>query len=400
MNIAIIGGGAAGLMCALTAAEGRHYVTLLERQSRVGRKLLATGNGRCNLSNINIPAENYHGAQPEFSDHALSSFGADDTLAYFKALGLITVSDADGRVYPFSDHAGSVVDILRLTADGLGVSTVTGADVRSVHRKNDGFRISFGEQTLSAQRLIICCGGIAGKKLGGTTSGYELLESLGHTRTKLHPSLVQLTTDPTFVRSLKGVRAQADITLSKFGTPAAHSFGEVQFTDFGLSGPAIFEISRAVSSAPGGLTARLDLLPEISRSELLEILTSRCNSLPHLTAENLLTGILHNRLGRTVIRYAGFNLNDPIADLSADALAKIADAVKGFELEVTGTLDFDSAQVTAGGIRTSEFNPETMESRIVPGLYAAGEVLDIDGDCGGFNLQWAWSSGRLAGQLL
>lgn len=400
MDVVIIGGGASGLMSALTAAENGHSVTLLERQARVGRKLLSTGNGRCNLSNTQISPEHYHGTDPDFARFALDSFGFSDTTDYFRSLGLITASDPEGRVYPFSDHAGSVVDVLRLTADGRGVNTLTGAEVSAVHRKGESFLISFGGQMLSAQKLIICCGGLAGKKLGGSTSGYELLESLGHSRTKLRPALVQLTTDTTFVRSLKGIRAQADIMLKKYGSPIAQCSGEVQFTDFGLSGPAIFELSRAASVSPGGLAACLDLLPGVSRAELSKLLTARRERLPRLTAEDLLTGTLHNRLGRTVVRYTGLDLNTPLSSLNSSACEKVAAAVKSFELEVTGTLDFDSAQVSAGGIRTSEFNAETLESRIVPGLYAAGEVLDIDGDCGGYNLQWAWSSGRLAGRLL
>lgn len=399
MDVVIIGGGASGLIAALTAAEEGHRITLLERQSRVGRKLLSTGNGRCNLSNARISTEHYHGADPDFAGFALEAFGFEEAMRYFRRLGLVTVSEPDGRTYPFSDHAGSVVDVLRLNAEGLGVNTLTGADVASVHRRNNAFHISFGDRTVSSQKLIICCGGVAGKKLGGTTSGYELLESLGHRRTKLRPALVQVTTDTALVRSLKGVRAQAVITLKKFGSPVAQSAGEVQFADFGLSGPAIFEISRTASVSPGGLTISLDLLPGVGRKELVELLCARRKGLPSLTAEDLLTGILHNRLGRTVIRYAGINLSLPLSKMDAPMTEISAASVKGFELDVTGTMDFDNAQVTAGGIRTFEFNPETMESRIVPGLYAAGEVLDIDGDCGGYNLQWAWSSGRLAGRL-
>lgn len=399
MDIVIIGGGASGLSAALTAADRGHSVTLLERQSRVGRKLLATGNGRCNLSNTQLSADRYHGKDPEFAAFALKKYGCKETIVFFRKLGLITAVEGE-RIYPFSDHAGSVVDVLRLTADGLGVNTITGADVTEARHKDGFFHISYSRQTICAQRLIVCCGGLAGKKLGGTQSGYELLESFGHSRTKLYPALVQIVTDTAFVRSLKGVRAQAEIKLKKYGSIIMRGGGEVQFTNFGVSGPAIFDISRAVSVSPGGLTISLDLLPGTERHELEEIIVARQKSLPNITAENLLTGTLHNRLGRTVIRYAGLNLNTPISELDTSMGIRVAAAVKNFELDVMGTLDFDSAQVSAGGILTADFRPETMESRIVPGLYAAGEVLDIDGDCGGYNLQWAWSSGRLAGELL
>ena len=240
---------------------------------------------------------------------------------------------------------------------------------------------------------------MAGGKLGGTRSGYELLQFLGHSVTKLYPALVQIKTDNTFVKALKGVRANADLRLCRNRDAVAASRGEVQFTDFGVSGPAVFELSRAAATDKGPLTLHIDLLPQLSTPEIEELLRRRLSSMPKLTTENLLAGVLHNRLGRTVLRYAGYGLTDPVASLSPADLRKIAGAAKDFALPVVSVLGFDGAQVTAGGIRTAEFDPKTLQSRLVPGLYAAGEVLDIDGDCGGYNLQWAWSSGYLAGLL-
>ncbi|MFR1423149.1 MAG: aminoacetone oxidase family FAD-binding enzyme, partial [Dysosmobacter sp.] len=222
---------------------------------------------------------------------------------------------------------------------------------------------------------------------------------LGHSVTKLYPALVQIKTGNTFVKALKGVRANADLRLCRNRDAVAASRGEVQFTDFGVSGPAVFELSRAAATEKGPLTLHIDLLPKLSTSEIEELLRRRLSSMPELTTENLLAGVLHNRLGRTVLRYAGYGLTDPVASLSPADLRKIAGAAKDFALPVVSVLGFDGAQVTAGGIRTAEFDPKTLQSRLVPGLYAAGEVLDIDGDCGGYNLQWAWSSGYLAGLL-
>lgn len=399
MKVAVIGGGAAGLAAAITAAEAGHAVTVLERQGRVGRKLMATGNGRCNLSNLNWGPENYHGQDPAFALPALAAFPPAAALDFFRSLGLLTAAEPSGRVYPFSDQAGSVVDVLRLTAAARGAELRTGAEVLALERAGDGFRVRLAGETLTAERVIVCCGGLAGEKLGGTRSGYVLLSSLGHRRTPLHPALVQLRTDPTYVRALKGVRAQAAVTLAAGGVPVASSSGEVQFTDYGISGPAVFEISRAASSAAGDVTARLDLLPGLPRGELEGLLARRAEDLPGLPLENLLTGMLHNRLGQTVLRYAGFGLAGTADGLAGADLGRIAAAVKDFTLPVTGTLGFDAAQVTAGGMDTAEFDPDTLQSRLVPGLYAAGEVLDVDGDCGGYNLQWAWASGRLAGRL-
>lgn len=400
MRVIIIGGGAAGLMAALTAARNGNEALLLEKQQRVGRKLLATGNGRCNLSNASPLTGRYHGEAAGFTSPALENFGCSDTIAFFRALGLLTVTEPDGRVYPLSDSAGSVLDVLRLACDAAGVVTRTDCGATALARTPDGFLVTAAGETLSADKVIVCCGGLAGGKLGGSKSGYELLLSMGHSVTKLRPALVQLKTDAQFVRSLKGVRADAALTLMRKNEVVARSEGEVQFTEYGVSGPAVFEISRAASVGGEGLTLRLDLLRSVSLGELESMLKNRRRDMPGLTLENLLTGMLHNRLGRTIIRSAGFALTSPLPEMSDAALGEIAQEVKGFTLEVLGTLGFDGAQVTAGGVKTDEFVPEALESRLVSGLYAAGEVLDVDGDCGGFNLQWAWSSGKLAGLTL
>ena len=386
MNILIIGGGAAGMMAALTASEqAEHHVILVERQSRMGRKLLATGNGRCNLTNRNLELSHYHGEQPAFCRPAMEAFGVEDTLAYFRSLGLLTVTEPSGRVYPYSDSANSVADVLRLPLEQReNVEILTGKEILSLQRKKGKF-IADG---IEADKVIVCCGGIAGSKLGGTELGYKLLAGLGHSRTKLYPSLVQLRTDTRWVRSLKGVRAEAQVRLN------GESYrGEVQFTDYGISGPVIFELSRGLNEG----TLLLDFLPDVSAQELKTLLQARCRAMPALKGEDLLTGMLHNRLGRTLLRACDLSLETPCGELGD--LDKLVKTVKHFVLPVTGNMGMEQAQVTAGGIRTNEFSAHTLESRLCSGLYAAGEVLDIDGDCGGYNLQWAWSSGRLAGML-
>lgn len=401
-TILIIGAGASGMMAALTAAEQPDSrVILLERQARVGRKLLATGNGRCNLTNVHAALPHYHGEQPDFAAHALEAFSVEDTLAWFRAIGLLTVTEPSGRVYPLSNSANSVLDVLRFAiAERENIDLRTGVTVTALRRERGGFVAETEGEALRADKVIVACGGMAGGKLGGVQDGYTLLCSLGHTRTGLHPALVQLTTDPTFPRALKGVRVDTRITLRTKRAVLAQREGEVQFTEKGVSGPAAFDLARAVSTGGEGLTLVLDLLREYSAPEILALLEQRCKTAPHLTAEDLLTGALHNRLGKTVIRYVNLKADTPLSDLSRDALRQVARACKGFTLPVRGTEGFAGAQVTAGGVRCAEFDPQTMQSRIVPGLYACGEVLDIDGDCGGYNLQWAWSSGRLAGKLL
>ena len=396
MKVCVIGGGASGLVAAVTAAERGNEVTLCERQARVGRKLMSTGNGRCNLTNMNCSLEHYHGADAAFIRPALDAFGPNEAREFFADLGLITVAEPSGRVYPFSDQAGSVLDVLRFRCDAVGVVTRTGAEVRRIRKRADGFEVETAEEKALFDRVIIACGGAAGAKVGGSSLGYELLRGFGHRITELRPALVQLKTDATYIKSLKGVRAQAGVQLIKGGKTIVTGEGEVQFTEYGLSGPAIFDISRWASE---GCEIRLDFAPDMGKKELVYYLRRRTAELPELTAEDILTGFLHNRLGSTAVRYAGVSLNTKLSALSFTDVLKIADAVKGFAAKVYGTLGFDAAQVTRGGADVGEFDPQTLESRKVPGLYACGEVLDVDGDCGGYNLAWAWASGRRAGEL-
>jgi len=394
MTIAVLGGGAAGMMAALAAAEtpGVHVV-LLERQARLGRKLAATGNGRCNLTNRSGAEGRYHG-DASFAHHALGAFDAEETLEYFRMLGLLTVTEPGGRVYPLSDQAVSVVDVLRFALVSAGVDVRCGVHVESVKREKGGFLLNWQEGELCAKRVIIACGGAAGAKLGGGTWGYDFLTAMGHHVTALQPSLVQLKTEGTLGRSLKGIRADAAVEIRKGNGVIARSTGEVQFTEYGLSGPAVFEVSRA---AKPGCDTVLDLLREYSRREVQEMLHRRVRALPEMTAAELFAGMLHGRLGRVLAKSAGIGESTPLSALGGKEISVLARTAKEFVFPITGNLGFDAAQVTAGGIRAGEFDPETMESRIVPGLFACGEVLDVDGDCGGYNLQWAWSSGRAAG---
>jgi predicted Rossmann fold flavoprotein len=397
-TVIVIGGGASGLMAALTAAKNRDTrVLLLERQQRLGRKLLATGNGRCNLTNTGAAPENYHGADADFVRPALGRFTPSDTLAFFASLGLLTVEERGGRVYPLSDSANSVLDVLRFALDGAGVEVHTACRVVSVRREGGGFALVCENERFFSDVLIVACGGAAGGKLGGVTDGYEILGSLGHSRTKLYPALTPLLTAPEYPRALKGIRADAAVTLRRGGEILARSAGEVQFTERGVSGPAVFDVSRAASVCGGEIA--LDFFRGRSDGELLAMLRERRGDHPELEAGELLCGMLHNRLGRMCVKYAGLSGSSALSSLSDGDLERVLHACRDFRLEVQGTAGFDAAQVTAGGVSTGGFDPQTLQSRLVPGLFACGEVLDVDGDCGGYNLQWAWASGALAGRL-
>ena len=396
MVIGIIGGGASGMAAVLVAAENPDVqVILLERQARVGRKLGATGNGRCNLTNLHAAEGGYHGDDAAFADYAISEFHPEKTLDWFASLGLFTVAEDSGRVYPYSDQANSVVDVLRFALEKENITVKLGFEAEKVKKTADGFRIESKEEAVECDRLVIACGGLAGTKLGGTMSGYKFLRGLGHKCTKLRPALVQLKSGWGGCASLKGVRCNCHAAIYHNGRLHSESRGELQFTEYGISGPVIFEISRDACQEKGDWTCRLDFLPEIASDTLTAELMRRKQT--NLPASELLTGILHNRLGRVLSQSAGISQSRMVSEVSDYELEQAVLAVKDFEIGLTEPMGMDSAQVTAGGILTKEFDNKTMESRLVPGLYACGEVLDIDGDCGGYNLQWAWSSGRLAG---
>ncbi len=396
MVVGIIGAGASGMAAALAAAENpKVNVILMERQARVGRKLQATGNGRCNLSNIHAKGRGYHGEHPDFVLPTIKAFDPDATVRWFGALGLCTVTEPSGKVYPYSDQANSVVDVLRLNLEKPNITLKLGFDVDKVQKTDDGFHVVSGEETVNCDKLIIACGGLAGSKLGGTMSGYKLLGKLGHKATRLRPSLVQIKGDWGGFAALKGVRANCHIQILRDGELFNESTGELQLTETGISGPVVFEISRDVCYGGGQWTAQLDFLPHWQKDQLLEELQRRRNTC--LPMEELLTGILHNRLGRVLTKTAGVKGKTCVSELSNNEAEAVCEAVKSLQIRLTEPMGMDSAQVTAGGVLTEQFDENTMESRLVPGLYACGEVLDVDGDCGGYNLQWAWSSGRCAG---
>jgi predicted Rossmann fold flavoprotein len=283
MIIGIIGGGASGMMAAWSAAQNEQVqVIVFERQARLGRKLLATGNGRCNLSNLNASGTSYHGEKPDFAKSSLSAFDPKQTLNWFRQRGLFTVSEQSGRVYPYSDQANSVVDVLRFALAKNNIELRTGCEISKLRRTKDGFFVN----EIFCDKVIVACGGLAGTKLGGSMSGYQLLRSMGHKMTKLRPALVQLKCSWNGITALKGVRANCTVEILHNQTLFAKSEGEIQFTDYGLSGPVIFEISRDVCQKTGSWICRLDLLPVVTHEELTEALLQRRKSVLTTTTKN------------------------------------------------------------------------------------------------------------------
>lgn len=397
MVVGIIGAGASGMAAALWASQNPDVlVILMERQARVGRKLQATGNGRCNLSNEKFHISHYHGEDPTFTEQVFSQFGVEDTLNWFSSLGLCTVTEQSGKVYPYSDQANSVVDVLRLALDKENITLRLGFEAEKIKYSPNGFTVESKEEIVTCDRLIVACGGLAGSKLGGTMAGYKLLSKLGHRSTKLRPNLVQIQSRWQALSSLKGVRANCNVEILHNGDMFAQSRGELQFTEQGLSGPVIFEISRDVCSASGSWIARLDFMPQWNEDKLMAHLQNRMQT--NYPIDELLTGVLHNRLGRVLTQCAGIKGKAYCKDLSQRELEELCRCVKALEVELTEPMGMENAQVTAGGVLTDDFDPYTLESKKIPGLFVCGELLDVDGDCGGYNLQWAWSSGCVAGR--
>jgi len=319
--------------------------------SRASAQLLATGNGRCNLTNLDLSPVHYHGQDAGFARAALSRFDGKATLDFFHALGLLTTAEPSGRVYPLSDQSNSVVDVLRFAAAQAGVQLVCGFDAQSVRKKARGYQVTGadGSVVFLEIKLIIACGGCAGKALGGTMSGYELLSQLGHSRTALHPSLTQIRTDPAPIRGLKGVRADCRIRQRTDGRTLLEDAGEVQFTETGVSGPVAFALSRAAGQAQGaGLL--LDFLREYPAPQVRALLQARREAFPALAGEELLSGMLHPRLGKTLCHACGLGAQ-PLASGSDAPLEALVSVIKSFSLPVTGVSGFESAQVTAGGGR-------------------------------------------------
>lgn len=391
-NVAVIGGGAAGITAAISAAMHGASVTVYESGDRIGRKILATGNGRCNMTNINAGTEHYHGADAKFIEGAKARFWIEETLNFFSELGVLSKTDTEGRVYPYSDQASAVLDVLRFKMDVLGVNVVYSFEVKSVENKSGCFCItSYDGRSGSADKVIVATGGKAAPDLGSKGMGYELLKSFGHTISDLRPSLVQIKTEADIVRKLKGIRLNAAVSID------GHSEqGEILFTDYGLSGIAVFSTTAYLENQK---TIALDLMSQYTEHQLYDMICRRVLQNPDIALENFLVGMLNKRVAQVILKQIGIApLSRKAVTLSGDEIKRLCGIIKCWEFKIEGTMSWNNAQVTKGGALTCEFDNSTMQSKKQRGLYAAGEILDIDGDCGGYNLQWAWSSGYLAGK--
>ncbi|MBQ2699795.1 MAG: aminoacetone oxidase family FAD-binding enzyme [Clostridia bacterium] len=390
MNTLIIGGGAAGLCAAIAAARKGEKVTVLERMDRVGKKILATGNGRCNL--LNAGPLRYPG-NGEFARQVIDY---PALKAFFENLGLSLRVEAEGRVYPASGQASSVLDVLRLNMERLGVQVITGCQVTALKKTQKGFVARTSQGDFTADRVILCGGGKAAPKLGSDGSCYKLLKDLGHEITPLRPALTQFRCESPFLKGLSGIRVRAKMWVTQGGKILARQEGEALFTDYGVSGVCAMQLSRFGQEK--GCTLHLDLRPALGlEKDALGFLLNRKEHFAEVSMNQFFTGLCVNRLAESLLRVAGISGKTPARQLTEAQWQQLAALVADVPLSIAGVNGFENAQVTWGGADPWMFDPNTMESLICPGLYAAGEVLDVDGDCGGFNLMFAWASGIIAG---
>lgn len=395
-DVVVIGGGASGLSAGLSAARaGAERVAVLERQARVGKKLLATGNGRCNLYHYGLNAEAYAGDRA-FIRAVLEGFSADE---FFASLGLPVVVEADGCAYPGSNQASAVLDCLRLTSAEAGVQELCELEASRLERGRKGWRVWTSDgRSVSAARVVVASGGMAAPRLGGSNAFRSLLAPIGHTFTPCLPALTRLCTRPSDVAGLKGLRCAGTIALSVDGQEVARETGEVLFAEDGVSGIAAMQLSiYAAEALRRGACVEAHL--SVGGGLNAESIFLRARRFPERALEEFLTGIVPKRIGQAALKRAGIApLSRAAGSLSREEAARAADELNDWVIPVTGLPGFDGAQVMLGGVKCREFCLDTMESRLAPGLYACGELFDVTGPCGGYNLAWAWASGCLAGR--
>lgn len=394
IKTAVIGGGASGMLAAIFASRGGADVTVFEAKDTLGKKINATGNGKCNYTNMEMSPKYYRGTHPDFVVPALKEFNERDTIEFFKSIGIMP-KVKNGYVYPNSEQASSVSLALSLACREEGVKIIN-SPVTRIKSQNNAFLVNDS----LFDTVVLACGSFANMKDTASFNGYELVKNLGHNVTRLYPALVQLRSSEKYLRTINGVRCEGLIKLYSDGKEIAREQGELLFSDKGISGIPAMQISRyAAEHIDKGhsLCAKVDFFPELDSASVEEALRSR-NCMKR-TVEEALTGLLNHKLNYVMLTKLGMDVSASArAMLTEKNISRLSELMKNYEFKITGTNSFDMAQVVAGGADTEQINPNTMESRLVKGLFFAGEIIDIDGTCGGYNLQWAWSSGAMAGK--
>lgn len=389
----IIGAGASGVCCAINATRRGKRVLLLEHKDRILKKVLVTGNGRCNFTNINASTKNYTSKQENFLNYLFSKYTPKDIIKFFNSLGIMAKEEKNGKIYPRSFQASSIVDSLRNEIEYLGIKTILNFKIGNISKKGEYFCVN----EYKAEKLVIATGGYSYKELGSDGSGYEIAKKLGHSITDLKPVLVQLKANKDYVKGLEGIRQ--DVLLKAYfkNELLREDFGELLFTTYGISGPTVFNQSYLTAIYGFDIEFVVDFMPDIQKEELKNILFERKKELSHIQIQDFLNGVIHKKLGMFLLKKSGIEkLNIEVFNISDDNILKLVENLKSYSIYCEDTMGFKQAQVTAGGVDTREINND-FESKIHKNLYFIGEVLDVFGDCGGYNLQYAFSSGLLVG---
>lgn len=399
IKIAVVGGGASGMMAAICAMQKNTNVTIYEGSERLGKKILSTGNGKCNFSHRDITMPDYYGRHETWLKSAINRFDSEDTVAFFTQLGMLSKAK-NGYLYPLSEQASTVLDVLRNKIEHSNITVMTGTKVIDVIKTSKGtFSVLSANSKIEYDKVIIACGGKAAPKTGSDGNGYSLAQKLGHQLTQIVPGLVQLICKEDYFKSISGVRSEGIICISTNKGKLLKEYGEIQFTDYGVSGIPVFQLSRSVNYlllAQKEVIMELDLLPDYSEKDLEILLLQRRTNNPNTILEEFFTGILNKKLMLLFIKLAGLKPSQQVNNVRKEKLLQVLMFCKQWRIHIIGNKGFDNAQVCAGGIEISQIT-EYMESKIHAGLYFTGEILDIDGRCGGYNLQWAWTSGYIAG---
>lgn len=403
-SVYVIGAGPAGMMAAITAASAGANVTLLEHNDRVGKKILSTGNGRCNYSNVIQGPEYYRSDNPKFPWTVIQKYSADTLLSYFEELGIMP-KNKNGGIYPFSEQASAVLDVLRAEVERLRVQVVTNTHVKEIQKQKNGFTViaemNKTEKRFHADTVVLAAGSKAAAKLGSDGSGYAIAKALGHHIVPIVPALVQLKCKEAYFKSLAGIRLHGKVSLYVNDSLMCSDTGEIQLTDYGISGIPVFQVSRFASRGlfeKKSVYAEMDFLPDLTMEEVSSYLMNRKMIRPQKDMEGFLTGIFNKKLIGVLVKNIGIPIHKKAGELSKKEIILLANQIKKWKVTIIGTNSFEQAQICAGGIDTKEIKTHNMESKLIPGLFFAGEVVDVDGICGGYNLQWAWSSGYLAGK--
>lgn len=408
MRIGIIGGGASGLFCGITAKKNnpKNKIYIIEKAEKCGRKILATGNGRCNLTNENMGEEYFFSSDISYVREALSAFSNSDAQKSFNDLGLLFATGEKGKIYPRSLQASAVLDVLRMESKRLGVEEITGFKVLKIEKKGDIFRVFGEKETLEFEKIVIATGGMSGENLGSDGDGYTFLKAFGHKMNPVFQSLVQIKCDNTYTKALNGTKITVSAKIEVNGKTTDKGTDEMHFTEYGLSGPLGFNLSRSVSKHfaqknESDIFCVIDFMQELSYDEVKAFVQNRIKTQGHKALEDFFTGVFSKRCGQMIIKKStDKKFNIPAKELSGAEIKEIANNIKAFKVKLISVMPFKNSQVTAGGIKIEDFDKKTLESNKLKGLYACGEVLDVDGICGGYNLQWAWSSGYLVGKAL